>query len=256
MRSAARRWRVPGPSPPRGRLRHMPTRPIYGRTRTACRCACSTFAASRRRNFATACRLRHHFRGADPVGRPRPGRPIHSLSKLAVAAALLGRADDVARLIPQQMNAKPNAQSHSYGKGGALRNRMSLAEGAQALSADISAAPRTRCNSRCCRAIRRRRARRRCCTSSPRARPAGMPRSRSPPGADFASPPRCDPATPSRSKSSRRPARRARCAIPSTLRSRSSATGSRASGWKGAISISQLPRANATRLVPHLPSAS
>lgn len=58
------------------------------------------------------------------------------LSKLAVAAAGLGRTDAVTEFIPKQMKAPEVAKSNAYKKAAALMNRMSLLEGTQALGAE------------------------------------------------------------------------------------------------------------------------
>jgi hypothetical protein len=67
---------------------------------------------------------------------PAPGASVIPLSKLAIAAAQLGRAQEVRRLLPNQIEARPFATSRAYRKGGALANRMVLWEGAQALAAE------------------------------------------------------------------------------------------------------------------------
>lgn len=61
--------------------------------------------------------------------------PVGVLSKLAIAAAALGRADAVRHLIPNQMRGLTRERGTAYGGGGALRNRLSLREGPQALDA-------------------------------------------------------------------------------------------------------------------------
>lgn len=61
--------------------------------------------------------------------------PVGVLSKLAIAAAALGRADAVRHLIPNQMRGLTRERSTAYGGGAALRNRLSLREGPQALDA-------------------------------------------------------------------------------------------------------------------------
>jgi hypothetical protein len=61
--------------------------------------------------------------------------PVSVLSKLAIAAASLGRADAVRFLIPNQMRALRPERSAAYKSGGVLANRMTLREGQQALDA-------------------------------------------------------------------------------------------------------------------------
>lgn len=58
------------------------------------------------------------------------------LSKLAVAAAGLGRTDAVTEFIPKQMKAPEVQKSPTYKKAAVLMNRMSLLEGTQALGAE------------------------------------------------------------------------------------------------------------------------
>lgn len=60
----------------------------------------------------------------------QPETPVGVLSKLAIAAASLGRADAVQILIPNQIRAT------RVRNGGVLANRMTLAEGPQALDAE------------------------------------------------------------------------------------------------------------------------
>src|SRR4051794_18811304 len=64
-----------------------------------------------------------------------PKTPVDVLSKLAIAAATLGRADAVRHLIPNQIRAIRPERSTAYRNGGVLRNRMTLREGPQALDA-------------------------------------------------------------------------------------------------------------------------
>jgi hypothetical protein len=66
----------------------------------------------------------------------RPDTPVQVLSKLAIAAASLGRADAVRILIPNQMRGTTAERSTAYKQGGALANRMMLREGPQALDAE------------------------------------------------------------------------------------------------------------------------
>lgn len=70
--------------------------------------------------------FRHGIGGDTPVG---------VLSKLSIAAAALGRTDAVRYLIPNQMRGLTRERETAYGGGGALRNRLSLREGPQALDA-------------------------------------------------------------------------------------------------------------------------
>ncbi|WP_260600236.1 glycoside hydrolase family 95 protein [Sphingomonas endolithica] len=67
---------------------------------------------------------------------PKPGASPGVLSKLGIAAATLGRAQAVAILVPNQMEPRAFPQSRTYKNGAALRNRMSMMEGAQALAAE------------------------------------------------------------------------------------------------------------------------
>ncbi|HMJ61938.1 MAG TPA: hypothetical protein VK493_09260, partial [Bryobacteraceae bacterium] len=61
--------------------------------------------------------------------------PVSVLSKLAIAAATLGRADAVRHLIPNQIRALTPERNTAYKNGGVLANRMTLREGPQALDA-------------------------------------------------------------------------------------------------------------------------
>jgi hypothetical protein len=65
----------------------------------------------------------------------RADTPVGVLSKLAIAAAALGRADAVRFLIPNQMRALRLEREGAYRGGGVLANRMTLREGHQALDA-------------------------------------------------------------------------------------------------------------------------
>lgn len=67
---------------------------------------------------------------------PKEAETPGGLSKVAVAAASLGRIEAAKKLIPHQMNVTPVANSSSYKKSGVLRNRMFLGEGTQALAAE------------------------------------------------------------------------------------------------------------------------
>jgi hypothetical protein len=62
--------------------------------------------------------------------------PVSVLSKLAIAAASLGRGDAVRFLIPNQMRAIAPERATAYKNGGVLANRMTLREGPQALDAE------------------------------------------------------------------------------------------------------------------------
>jgi len=64
-----------------------------------------------------------------------PDMPVGVLSKQAIAAATLGRADAVRIMIPNQMRALGAERASAYKKGGALANRLTLREGHQALDA-------------------------------------------------------------------------------------------------------------------------
>jgi hypothetical protein len=61
--------------------------------------------------------------------------PVSVLSKLAIAAASLGRADAVRALVPNQIRALTPERSTAYKNGGVLANRMTLREGPEALDA-------------------------------------------------------------------------------------------------------------------------
>jgi len=61
---------------------------------------------------------------------------VSVLSKLAIAAASLGRADAVRHLIPNQFRALAPERATAYKGGGVLANRMTLREGPQALDAE------------------------------------------------------------------------------------------------------------------------
>jgi len=62
--------------------------------------------------------------------------PVSVLSKMAIAAASLGRNDAVRFLIPNQMSALAPERATAYKNGGVLANRMTLREGPQALDAE------------------------------------------------------------------------------------------------------------------------
>jgi len=64
-----------------------------------------------------------------------PKTSVSVLSKLAIAAASLGRADAVQYLIPNQIRALAPERATAYKGGGVLANRMTLREGPQALDA-------------------------------------------------------------------------------------------------------------------------
>src|SRR5262249_57641045 len=57
------------------------------------------------------------------------------LSKMAIAAAQLGRADAIRFMIPAQIEARVAERATAYRGGNALANRMTLREGPQALDA-------------------------------------------------------------------------------------------------------------------------
>jgi hypothetical protein len=64
-----------------------------------------------------------------------PKTQVGVLSKLAIAAASVGRADAVRIMVPNQMRLLTQERSTAYKGGGALDNRMSLREGPQAIDA-------------------------------------------------------------------------------------------------------------------------
>jgi hypothetical protein len=64
-----------------------------------------------------------------------PQTNVQTLSKQAIAAASLGRADAVRVMIPNQIRGTAE-RSTAYKNGGALSNRMMLREGPQALDAE------------------------------------------------------------------------------------------------------------------------
>ena len=61
--------------------------------------------------------------------------PVSVLSKVAIAAAALGRADAVRHLVPSQIRSLRRERVGAYQDGGVLANRMMLREGHQALDA-------------------------------------------------------------------------------------------------------------------------
>ena len=61
--------------------------------------------------------------------------PVSVLSKLAIAAATLGRADAIRNLVPNQIRTLSPEHDTAYKDGGVLANRMTLHEGPQALDA-------------------------------------------------------------------------------------------------------------------------
>ncbi|MEO7143218.1 MAG: glycoside hydrolase family 95-like protein [Bryobacteraceae bacterium] len=65
-----------------------------------------------------------------------PHTPVSVLSKLAIAAASLGRADAVRVLLPNQIRSAVPERGTAYKNGGILANRMMLREGPQALDAE------------------------------------------------------------------------------------------------------------------------
>jgi hypothetical protein len=64
-----------------------------------------------------------------------PKTPVSVLSKTAIAAAAVGRADAVRILIPNQIRALIPERSTAYKGGAVLANRMTLREGPQAIDA-------------------------------------------------------------------------------------------------------------------------
>jgi hypothetical protein len=62
-----------------------------------------------------------------------PNTAVQVLSKLAIAAAQLGRAEAVRHLIPAQIQVKTPERGTAYKNGGVLANRLTLREGPQAL---------------------------------------------------------------------------------------------------------------------------
>jgi hypothetical protein len=64
-----------------------------------------------------------------------PKMPVSVLSKLAIAAASVGRPDAVRVMIPNQIRALTQERSTAYKGGGVLDNRMTLREGPQAIDA-------------------------------------------------------------------------------------------------------------------------
>lgn len=65
-----------------------------------------------------------------------PDTPVGVLSQLPIAAAILGRANAVRFLIPNQIRGIRPERATAYRGGGVLANRMSLREGPQALAAE------------------------------------------------------------------------------------------------------------------------
>ncbi|HVV45139.1 MAG TPA: hypothetical protein VHC72_08025 [Bryobacteraceae bacterium] len=65
-----------------------------------------------------------------------PRTPVSVLSKMAIAAASLGRGEDVRVLLPNQIRPLTTERSTAYKNGGVLANRMTLREGPQALDAE------------------------------------------------------------------------------------------------------------------------
>jgi hypothetical protein len=64
-----------------------------------------------------------------------PQTTVPVLSKMAIAAAQLGRADAVRYMIPAQIDVRVPERGTAYKGGGVLSNRMTLREGPQALDA-------------------------------------------------------------------------------------------------------------------------
>jgi hypothetical protein len=65
-----------------------------------------------------------------------PRTPVGVLSKIAIAAASLGRVDAVRYLIPNQIESLTAERGTAYRGGSELANRMALREGPQALDAE------------------------------------------------------------------------------------------------------------------------
>jgi len=61
--------------------------------------------------------------------------PVDVLSKLGIAAATLGKSDEIRYMLANQMRAIRPERSTAYRNGGVLLNRMTLREGPQALDA-------------------------------------------------------------------------------------------------------------------------
>jgi hypothetical protein len=68
--------------------------------------------------------------------KPGPATPVGLLSKVPIAAATLGRSEEIRYLIPNQMRGLPGPRDTSGRKTANLENRMSLREGPQALDAE------------------------------------------------------------------------------------------------------------------------
>jgi hypothetical protein len=66
---------------------------------------------------------------------PGPRTTVGVLSKMAIAAAQLGRADAVRYMVPAQIEARVRERPAAYKGGAVLANRMTLREGPQALDA-------------------------------------------------------------------------------------------------------------------------
>ena len=97
-----------------------------------------------------------HVRRHDAAERVGPQTTVQVLSKMAIAAAQLGRADAVRYMIPAQIEARVAERGTAYRGGAVLANRMTLAKVRRPSMPNAWAAPRKRCTSRCCKAIRRR----------------------------------------------------------------------------------------------------
>ncbi|HEX4229164.1 MAG TPA: hypothetical protein VHZ07_10870 [Bryobacteraceae bacterium] len=67
---------------------------------------------------------------------PGPQTPVGLLSKLPIAAAVLGHAEMVKFLIPNQLRALPGSRNNTQHEATLFPNRMSLREGPQALEAE------------------------------------------------------------------------------------------------------------------------
>jgi hypothetical protein len=68
-------------------------------------------------------------------GKPGPETPVGLLSKIPMAAATLGRADEVRYLVPNQMRGLLGARATPGRTAANMANRMSLREGTQATDA-------------------------------------------------------------------------------------------------------------------------
>jgi hypothetical protein len=91
--------------------------------------------------FFDLCNLESHNQVAEATfqqalrGPVTAQTPVSVLSKQAIAAASIGRADAVRFMIPNQMRVLSPERSSAYKGGAVLANRMTLREGPQALDA-------------------------------------------------------------------------------------------------------------------------